>query len=214
MTLVENALNPDLNENNESDSFAIARAFRGASDADINQALEAMARPSLCSELKYFLVPCSWMTSCLPFLLGQTDQRPTLRIGTSILLATEGTVSEDEEEEETKPSVQLHERSHQRHQRLPSHQQSLRHDLHLRRDFHCVGANVWNLISEKFGYEIELGFSVVTVENSGLAIDISETQQQILIPPTGRFDYEALSPTDIVSDDEDDLVRFVAAALG
>jgi len=205
MTLVENGLNPNLNDNNGSDAFAIARAFRAASDADINQALEAMARPSLCSELKYFLVPCSWMSTCLPFLLGQTDQRPTLRIGTSILLATEGTVSEEEEEEDTKSSFQLHDRSHQRHQRLRSHQQSLRQDLHLRRDFHCVGMNVWNLISEKFGYEIEFGFSVVAIENGGLAIDIRETQQQIPIPPTGRFDYEALSTTDIVSDDEDDL---------
>eukprot|EP00546_Thalassionema_frauenfeldii_P013290 CAMPEP_0178928376 /NCGR_PEP_ID=MMETSP0786-20121207/19862_1 /TAXON_ID=186022 /ORGANISM="Thalassionema frauenfeldii, Strain CCMP 1798" /LENGTH=1163 /DNA_ID=CAMNT_0020604219 /DNA_START=39 /DNA_END=3530 /DNA_ORIENTATION=- len=204
MTLVGNGLNPDLIDNNASDSFAIARAFRGASDADINQALDAMARPSLCNEMKYFLVPCSWMSSCLPFLLGQNDQRPTLRIGTSTLLSTEGTVS-DEEEEHSKTDFKPRDRSNQRHHQLGSYQQSLRRDLHLGRDFHCVGINVWNLISEKFGYEIELGFPVVALENGGIAIDIPETQQQIPIPPTGRFDYEALSPTDIVSDDEDDL---------
>jgi len=44
----------------------------------------------------------------------------------------------------------------------------------------------------------------VSLGNGVLAINMEEPHKRILIPASGRFNYETLSPTDVVSDDDDD----------
>ena len=85
----------------------------------------------------------------------------------------------------------------------------IRSDILHQRDFYCVGSNVWSLVSEKFGFDIELGCKVVSREQGILAINLGS--QKVLIPATGRFDYQPVVriPTDVVPDEEDDdLVSF------
>ena len=155
-----------------------------------------MAQPGQMSSLTFYLLPCTWMTTCLSFLLGQTDQRPALKIENASLLLT-GEVS-DEEQEET----------HFYESRGRDKAITLRRDLEHERDYYCVGSNVWNLVSEKFGFDEELGYKVVSQQPGVLAVNLGT--EKIPIPATGRFDYQpvARKPTDVVSDEEDDdLVR-------
>jgi hypothetical protein len=135
------------------------------------------------------------MAVCLPFLTGQTDQRPAAKIENASLLVT-GEVSDEEQDDANMNG------SRGNHESI-----RLRTDVKHQRDFHCVGANVWALVSEKFGFDVVLAFKVVDGRQQGtLAIDL--ITQKVAIPVTGWFDYRPVStiPTDVVSDEDDDLV--------
>lgn len=135
------------------------------------------------------------MAICLPFLTGQSEERPTAKIENASLLVT-GEVS-DEEQDDTN----MYE------SRGRPESSRLRTDIKHQRDFHCIGSNVWGLVSEKFGFDVELAFKVAEGRQQGiLAIDL--ITQKVDIPVTGWFDYRPIAriPTDVVSDEEDDLV--------
>jgi hypothetical protein len=53
---------------------------------------------------------------------------------------------------------------------------------------------------------VELGYKVLSQPQGGLVVDL-ETQK-VAVPASGRFDYQpvAKKPTDVVSDEDDDLV--------
>ena len=156
-----------------------------------------MAQPILISRLTFYLVPCAWMTACLPFLMGRIDQRPTIKIANYSLVLS-GEVSDEEQD-----NANLYT------SRVKNKVTMIRSDIQHQRDFYCVGSNVWGLVSEKFGFDIELGFKVVSHEQGILAINLGS--QKVLIPATGRFDYQPVAriPTDVVPDEEDDdLVSF------
>jgi hypothetical protein len=170
-------------------------------DEDTRQVLNTMANPGQIGSLKFYLLPCTWMEACLPFLLGQTDQRPTLKIdnASTLLLNTGGAVS-DEEAEESK--------FYEQRGKTVGVSPTLRRDIVHEIDFYCVGAHVWNLISEKFGFDVELSYKVLSQPHGGLVVNL-ETQK-VDVPASGRFDYQpvAKKPTDVVSDEDDDLVRY------
>ena len=135
------------------------------------------------------------MAICLPFLKGNTEERPTAKIENASFLVT-GEVSDEEQDDTT-----MYE------SRVTRESNRLRTDIKHQRDFYCVGSNVWSLVSEKFGYDVELGFKVVEERQQGvLGIDL--ITQKVPIPVTGWFDYHPVAriPTDVVSDEDDDLV--------
>lgn len=155
-----------------------------------------MAHPAQIGNLTFYLVPCPWMETCLPFLTGQTDQRPTVKIENASLLLSTGEVS-DEEAEETKFYGS----------RGRQESRELRRDIQHKSDFYCVGSHVWNLVSEKFGFDVELGYKVLMQDLNELNIDLGT--QKVPIPAGGRFEYHPIPKkhTDVVSDEDDDLVR-------
>ena len=129
--------------------------------------------------------------------MGRTDQRPTLKIENCSLLLS-GEVSDEEQDEANLYKL-----------RGKNEVIVMRSDIQHQRDFYCVGSNVWGLISEKFGFDIELGYNVVSQEQGILSINLGS--QKVRIPATGRFDYQPVTriPTDVVPDEEDDdLVSF------
>lgn len=147
-----------------------------------------MSQPAQAASLNFYMVPCSWMAACLPFLRGQCEERPNQKIVNAVLMVTG--VSDDEEKGEQKLPVS------EKVQRV----WNLRSDIEHEQDFFLVGSNVWTLISEKFGYDEKLGYKVVPQPDHTLAVDLGS--QKIGIPVTGRFSFD-LKQTDVVSDDDD-----------
>lgn len=174
-------------------TFSIAMAFQAALDEDNLSMMNAMSQPAQAAALAIFIVPCSWMEACLPFLKGNTDQKPAQKIqNASLFISTE--VSDDEEKAESDFYVQ----------RKIAQKLALRRDIVFAQDFFLVGSNVWTLLSNKFGFDIEGRYQVVPHvsdlgTDSNLAVQLGH--QMVNVPATGRFDFVVL-PTDVVSDDE------------
>jgi ubiquitin carboxyl-terminal hydrolase 4/11 len=150
-----------------------------------------MSQPTLINALTYYLVPSSWMLSTLPFLRGEAEQRPSQRIENTVLVLN-GHISDEEHEE-----VSYTQKS--RHKSI-----DLRRDIEHQRDFYCIGSHVWNLITENFDVDIELKFPVILHGHCTLAVDLGV--QRVIIPHSGRFEYNHVVASDVVSDEEDDLV--------
>lgn len=169
-------------------------------DEDTRQVLNAMSHPAQVDRLTFYMLPSSWMNACLSFLMGQTSQRPILKIENASLLSS-GQVSDEEAEEET-----FYESRGRNAQKSTQKSITLRRDLVHRSDFFCVGSNVWNLVSEKFGFDEELAYKVVSKGQGLLAVNFGIGTPEVPIPATGHFDYRSVAaqPTDVVSDEEDD----------
>jgi hypothetical protein len=86
----------------------------------------------------------------LIILDGSIDQRLTVKIENYALLLS-GEVSDEEQDDTTMYKT-----------RRKNKATVIRSDILHQRDFYCVGSNVWSLVSEKFGSEIELGCKVVS----------------------------------------------------
>jgi hypothetical protein len=144
--------------------------------------MNAMSKPALAASLTFYILPCSWMVACLPFLSGRTDEKPTEKILNAPLFVTSETSGEEGKTEAI-----------------------LRQDIVHAKDFFLVGCNAWTLLSSKFGFDIEQRLKVTThvptcTEDSTLAVNLGH--QKIAIPATGRFDYLIIS-NDAVSEDGD-----------
>jgi len=178
-------------------SFAIATAFRGASEEDTRQILNAMSQSNLVGDLKFYVVPCSWMEECLPFLQGKVDKRPTEKIINEPMLS--GAVSDDDDDENKGKRVPS--------QAAAAGSTNLRQDIVHQQDFFLVGANVWGLVSGKFGYDLQLECKASRLENNQLSIHVGD-QMRVGVPASGRFAYETKKATDVVSEDDDDEIPY------
>jgi hypothetical protein len=155
--------------------------------------MNAMSQPAQAASLAFYILPCSWMEACLPFLTGRTEQKPTEKILNAPLFVTSETSDEGGKTEATFDALRK------------ADQKLLRRDIVHAQDFFLVGCNAWTLLSSKFGFDIELRLKVTThvstrTDDSNLAVNLGH--QKIVIPATGRFDYVVMS-TDAVSEDED-----------
>jgi hypothetical protein len=167
-----------------------------------------MSNPALNRNLEFYVIPVGWMNSCLPFLLGKTDQRPEAKIANAPLLESEHPVSSSDDEEE------MNERKRRlRRQRWQERQRyhvdidksvSLRAGLVHGKDFYLIGPYAWTLLSSKFGYDVSLPRPcTVSATLSKLAVAI-EGMAPVPVPPSGHFSYGSETPH-IVAPQPDDV---------
>ena len=154
-----------------------------------------MSQPLQATSLFFYILPCTWMEACLPFLKGKTERKPTEKIRNAVFFVTTE-VSDDEETDESK-IINL--------RNVSPTKTVLRRDIVHAEDFFLVGSNAWTVVSNKFGFDIEVRLNAVQHasthrEDSNLAVDLGH--QKVIIPASGRFNY-IVAKTDVVSDDEE-----------
>jgi hypothetical protein len=165
------------------------------------------------------------MNSCLPFLLGKTDQRPETKIANAPLLESEHPVSSSDDEEEMnerKRRLRRQSWQHRQRQHVDADKKksiSLRSGLIHEKDFYLIGANTWTLLSSKFGYDVSLPRPCrLAATESKLAVAVETRMTPVPVPPSGRFSYSesphVVAPqSDDVSENDDMVCKHMQLTL-
>jgi hypothetical protein len=164
--------------------------------------------------LQYFVVPASWFLKARPLLTTrspngiQEEWRDQIGMIQNVELLdqnAQNAVSSSDEDDTNSPEIQK-KRFEKLHLQTRNRKQSvMRSGLTHTKDYFFLGPSAWMLVKEKFGFDgHELGrYCVFTgTGNHVLAIQLQEPEVEehqsrlIPIPPSGRFAYEKIVPTE------------------
>jgi hypothetical protein len=215
--------------------------------------MNAMSNPTPenLDHLKFYAVPATWLVKAWPILSARPStmksNHPTKdQVGKifNAELVERGNVNEEEDDRKpaatTRSSVLMNgisgstnfdqakanmERFHLRRQMHKENATKMKSGLHHGRDYFFLGANVWELVKLKFGYD---GYEICRIsckatttpgneEDQGIiavallpgegvhahANAIPASVESVAIPPTGRFPYEKIVPFLKVNENRD-----------
>lgn len=216
-------------------------------DEDTRNVMNAMSDPTPenLERLTFYVIPASWFVKAWPILSARPDIKSNIPLQKEHVgrILNAGLVVQmperDDAEEDRKPAAtyssstgstkfdQAKANMEMFHHRRRTQKQTttrMRPGLRHAKDYFFVGANVWELVKNKFGYD---GYEVRRTSCKATNATVSSTEEEqgtiaigllpgegahavaisangplptkdvefVVIPPTGRFPYEKIVPT-------------------